>query len=170
MAKKRSWGLIILGVVLFLLVVGAGLAVTAGYLLYRQFDVETVSTSTPDEEFETVIARFEGREPFIEINREGPPTVHRENQQPQPTPLSKLNVLVWEPREDRLVRFSVPFWLVRLTGGKGFTVGDRHGDEDGFVFGNVHVKVTAADLEKFGPGLIVNHQEKDGERVLVWTE
>lgn len=170
MTKKRSWGLIILGIVLFLLVAGAGLVVTVGYLLYRQFDMETVSTSSPDEEFEAVMARFEGREPFIEINREGPPTVHRESQQAQSTPLSKIHVLVWEPREDRLVRFSMPFWLVRLTGGKGITVGDQHGDEDGFVFGNVRVNVTAADLEKFGPGLIVNHRDPDGERVLVWTE
>jgi len=170
MARKRRWGLIVLGIVIFVVVVGVGLIATVSFLAYRQFDVKTETTSNPDEEFRAVLARFEGQQPFIEMTDHRSPTIHREVGRRGTQPLSAIHVLVWEPDTERLVRFSMPFWLVRLTGGKGVSVGPSGRDGEGFVFGDVRVNITAADLEKFGPGLILNLDERGGQRVVVWSE
>ena len=34
----------------------------------------------------------------------------------------------------------------------------------------VKLKITAEDLERRGPGLILDHKEATGERVLVWAQ
>ena len=66
MTKKKNWGLIILGIVIFVVIVGAGLIATIGFVMYRQMDVQTVATNSPEEEFRKARARFEGQVPFIE--------------------------------------------------------------------------------------------------------
>ncbi|RPJ85563.1 MAG: hypothetical protein EHM13_00615 [Acidobacteria bacterium] len=167
---KRRWGLIVLGVVIFVVVVGVALIATIGFIAYRQFDVQTVETANPDQEFDKVLARFEGQQPLIEVDPEGGTAeIHRERQRQSSTNLSNIHVLVWDPSEEKVRRFSMPFWLMRLTGGKGVSVNE--GDAgDGFTFGKVKMKITAADLEKFGPGLILNFEDRGGERVIVWTE
>ena len=78
---KKNWGLIILGIVIFAVIVGAGIIGTFGYIVYRQMDVQTVDLASPDEEFAKALARFEGQVPFIELPAgpgEGAPVVHRE--------------------------------------------------------------------------------------------
>ncbi|MFB3854400.1 MAG: hypothetical protein ACE148_11325 [Vicinamibacterales bacterium] len=168
MAKPR-WGLIVLGVVIFVVVVGVALIATIGFIAYRQLDVATIETSDPDEEFDRVLARFQGQQPLIEIDDDGDAAINREAQGKPAGALSNIRFMVWDPSEGKLVRFSLPFWLFRLTGGKGVTISEGGGD-DGFRFGKVKFRMTAADLEKFGPGLILNHEERGGERVIVWTE
>jgi len=32
------------------------------------------------------------------------------------------------------------------------------------------LEITAADLERYGPALVIDHARPDGSRLLVWTE
>ena len=65
----------------------------------------------------------------------------------------------------KLVRFTVPFWLIRMGTEGQITLGD--GALDGVRGAE---KLTVKDLEALGPGLLIDDRKPDGDRVLVWTE
>lgn len=170
MPKKKNWGLIILGIVIFVVIVGAGIIATVGYVIYRQMDLQTVATESPEEEFKTARARFEGQVPFIEL-RGGldadEPVVHREQIGKVPVPLTGLRVLAWAPRDRKLVRFTLPLWMLRLGGGSHRI---RLSGREASLNSDVSLNVTADELERRGPGLILDYTTPSGERVLVWAE
>jgi len=166
---KKSWGLIILGIVIFVVIVGAGVIGTFGYIVYRQMDVQTSDLASPDEEFAKALAKFEGQVPFIELSAqfgEGAPVVHREQMGGQATQLTGLRVLVWDPHEKKLVRLMLPIWLLRLSGNRGVDLSNH----DVPLGANVRLQVTAEEIERHGPGLILDFTSSGRERVLVWAE
>jgi hypothetical protein len=65
------------------------------------------------------------------------------------------------------VRVSIPFWLLRLA-----PTGKRMSflSENGVDFDSDRVHLTLEDLERRGPGLILDHIDRQGSLVLVWTE
>jgi hypothetical protein len=162
----RRWGLIILGLVIFVVIVGAGVIGTFAYLMYRQVNVQTVSPATGEEEFTKVRARFAGQTPYIELSADdrGIPKVHRELEKPQRTRLTSMHVLVWKGSDRKLIQFALPFWLMRLTSRGNIRIGSSHQDV------SVELKVTAEDIERYGPGLLIDQKAPRGEQVLVWVE
>ncbi|MDE0830975.1 MAG: hypothetical protein OSB03_17415, partial [Vicinamibacterales bacterium] len=70
----------------------------------------------------------------------------------------------WDPDEERLVSARMPLWLLRL--GDDETVDFSAGDSD--IIGDLDLNI--ADLDNHGPGLVLDYQEPDRERVRRWTE
>ena len=70
-------------------------------------------------------------------------------------------MLAFDPDDGRIVRVSIPFWIVRMKM-RGATI-----DLNGNHMNLEDLKLTAEDLERFGPTLIVDHKDTKGERVLV---
>ncbi|MCX6549467.1 MAG: hypothetical protein NTY02_00415 [Acidobacteria bacterium] len=167
MAKKASWGLIILGIAVFVVIVGVGIVGVAGYVLYQQFAFQatTASESTAKQEFEKAMAQFDGQRPFLVI-QDGEPVVSEEKGPNAGKPIEALHILVWTPDEGKIVRLNMPFWLLRMTKGRPIKLGS--GDGEGSS--HVRLKITAEDLERRGPGLILDHKEASGDRVLVWAQ
>jgi hypothetical protein len=69
--------------------------------------------------------------------------------------------MVFEPKEERLVRLSIPMWLVRLKASGSLPVElgvDRR-----------TVTVDLERIDRLGPALLVD-EEIEGARVLIWTE
>jgi hypothetical protein len=166
---KKNWGLIILGIVIFTVIVGVGVIGTVGYIVYRQMDIRTAILPSPDEEFAKTLATFQGQVPFIELPAgfvEGAAIVHREQMAAKPTPLTGLRVLAWDPQEKKLVRLMLPMWLLRLSGHRGVNLSNR----DVPLSADMNLNVTADELERHGPGLILNFTITRGARVLVWAE
>ena len=79
-------------------------------------------------------------------------------------PPETLNILAFDPDDGRMVKISVPFWLLRLK------VGGTRIDFNGNRMELEDLKLTVEDLERFGPTLIVDHRVPNGERVLVWSQ
>ena len=79
-------------------------------------------------------------------------------------PPDSLNILAFNPEDGRIVKVTVPFWLLRLKmqGTRIDFNGNRMELED--------LRLTVEDLERIGPTLIVDHRTADGERVLVWSQ
>ena len=166
---KKNWWWIVLGVVVFVVIVGIGAIGTFGYILYRQMDIQTVATESPEEEFAKARARFEGQVPFVELpgsHGSGEVVVHREQMAKEPTTLTALRVLAWGPQERKLVRLSLPMWLLRLTGRHGVQLSNR----DTPFGADMRLNVTTDELERHGPGLILDYTTPGGERILVWAE
>jgi len=166
--KKKNWVLIILGIVILVVILGIAAVVGFGYFVYRQMEISTTPTDNPERELADVRARFQGQVPYVELSfgDEEKAVVHHELEKPTRTPLKHLRMVVYDEREHRLVRLTLPFWLLRLGGNKPIKLNPRgSGFDPGF-----RLTITWEDLERRGPGLIIDTTGPHGERVIAWAE
>jgi hypothetical protein len=162
----RKWVPIVVGIVIFVLVVGTGLVGGLIYVVSRQVKVQTLSASGGEQEFARSLASMAGQKPFIELpadNVDGEAVVHREMANKDTGSISTIHMRVWVPREKRLVHVDLPFWMMRLTGNKSITL-------NAGSFRQLTLSVTPEEIDRRGPGLILDHKSPRGERVLVWTD
>jgi hypothetical protein len=164
--KVRTWVWVVIGLVVLGIVCVFALAGTAFYMFTQHVNTKVVSRSDANQEFEAVRARFTGQKALIELDERG--RFLRSNPDRDPKPGVKvpdqLYVLAFDPDDERIVKVTIPFWLLRFKS-HGATI-----DFDGGNMGLEDLKLTVEDLERFGPTLIVDHQGMHGERVLVWSQ
>ncbi len=164
--KVKAWVWVVVAIV----VIGVlGVVAMAGIGLYffsQHVETRTVSPANAARDFEQVKLRFAGEKPLIELDEHG--RYLRSNTDRTPPPNVKapesINVMAFDPNDGRIVRLTIPFWLVRMKmRGATIDLNGKHMDlED--------LRLTAEDLERFGPTLIVDHKSGSGERVLVWSQ
>lgn len=167
--KKRTWiwiGVAVAGV----LALGLVTVVAAGFLFVtKHVEAESASTRTAEKAFADARARFDGQLPIVQIDdRDGlirtrvdrPPPEVAEDPSPE-----TIFVMVYDPWEERLVRLSVPLWLLRL-GNRGAIRFSSNRSHLSFK----HLNLTVDDLSRYGPALLIDHQMSDGERVLIWLQ
>jgi hypothetical protein len=143
----------------------------AGYVIYQQFAFQTTTTSasSAEDDFAHVAARFAGQRPLLEI-RDGEPVLNKERPKPRSgraQPIEALHIMVWQPDDRKLVRLNLPFWLLRMTKGRPIRLSGR---ADGGDTDPVRLNITPQDLERYGPGLVMDHTDARGVRVLVWAQ
>lgn len=162
--KRYTWVWILVGIlVLGLVVVVGGITVTA--LWFRQnMDITDVSESGAATEFETVRARFAGQRPLFELRDGRPQLEERAAGKSATAPLTTMHILAWDSDEGKLVKFSIPFWLLRMKSGPIRIGSYANGWDDS------RVSFTIEDLERHGPGLLIDETERTEGRVLVWVE
>ena len=73
-----------------------------------------------------------------------------------------LWILAWDPDEEKVVKLSLPFWMLRM-GRKKMTVMESSG------FDLERLNVDWRELERIGPALVFDLKSSRGERVLIWT-
>lgn len=87
----------------------------------------------------------------------------------------EVNVLVYEPAEQQLIRVSVPIWLVKKIerhadrGDIDFDI-DLDDDDADRVKRVLKRRLRMEDIERAGLGTLVEVDEEDGEQVLVWLK
>jgi hypothetical protein len=164
----KKWVPVVIGIVIFVIIVGLGLVGGAVYMFTRQVSIETMPSSSGVEEFEKLRAQHGGQQPFIELPSEdsdAEPVVHKELATGQAGRVTTVHVRVWIPDERKLVRVDLPMWTLRLMGSRPIRFETGHGS-----IGRMSLKVTAEDIDRRGPGLIMDHAAPRGERVLIWSE
>ena len=164
MAAKK-WVPIVVGIVIFVFVVGAGLVGGLVYVVTRQVKVQELSASAGQEEFERLVAGFAGQQALIDMpaDPDGEMQVHHELETRQTGSISTVHVRAWSPRDRKLVQVDLPFWTLRLTGNRPI---ELHAGASGAMV----LKVTPDQIDRRGPGMELNHTRHGGERVLIWTE
>jgi hypothetical protein len=166
MSARRRWPYVLLGVAILVVFIGIGAIITTVAWFQENMQVEDATERDAQAEFDTLLQRFGGREPLLEM-RNGVPhyTKGRES-----TPivanagLSTLNVLVWDPDDQRLARIALPFWLLRLKSDPIRLGAYASGLDEGGV------SLRPEDIEKYGPGVIIDTGSSGDERVLVWAQ
>jgi hypothetical protein len=163
--KLKTWVWIVIGVAVVCIL---GLVAVAGvgfYFVSQHIDAKAATPASAAREFEAVKSGFKGQKPLIELDSRGR-FLRANTVRPKAAPTSvpdQLHLLAFDPSDGRIVRFSLPFWLLRMKAG-GATIdlnGNRMDLED--------LRLTVDDLERYGPSLIVDHLAPDGDRVLVWS-
>jgi hypothetical protein len=167
MAKKTPWAVIILGSAALMLITVVGLVAVAGYVIYQQFAFKatTATEESAEREFKRIVARFGGEKPYL-VMRDGEPVVSEEAGRHPGRPVKAIHILVWNPDDGKVVRLNMPFWLLRMTKGRPIKL-HSNPDPEGEP---MRLSISAEDLERRGPGLILDHREASGERVLVWAQ
>jgi hypothetical protein len=165
--KKRGCLWAALGGAVLVVIVGVAVVGGVAWLVYQDSAVEE-SASTPEQasaSFEGVRSRFTGQAPLVRIDAGGEPHVTpRAGASREGDGLDSLQVLVWEPRQGKVTRLQVPFWLVRLGGAAS------HMRINGKEHDLQQLHLTVEDVERAGPGLLLDHADDDGSHVLIWTE
>jgi hypothetical protein len=165
-ATKRTWLWIVFGIAIcvalcFVALVGGGV-----YFVSQHVKTELVGRMTAEEQFQSRRQQFAGQQPLIELERSDTADVEtRVNRSPESAPkveLKNIRVLVYDGHEGRLVHVELPFWLMRLMPGSLNNAGSN------FSFDSSHI--TTADIERHGPGLILDAKDSQGAQVLIWAE
>ena len=117
------------------------------------------------QQFDEVRNRFPGQQPLIQLVDGKPQFVsERATQAPAQTTLSTLHVIAFDVDEGNLVNFSLPFWLLRMKSGPIRLSAYQQGWDDRGVSFRVE------DIEKHGPGIIVDTARPGEGRVIIWAE
>jgi hypothetical protein len=163
--KKRTWLWIVLGVFVFFAVIAAGGLFFAISFFRSNMSVSDASATSADEQFDAVRQRFAGQAPLIQLVDGKPQLVaERATQTPVSTSLTTMHLMAWDEDEAKLVRFSLPFWLLRLKSGPIRLSAYQQGWDDRGVSFRIE------DIEKHGPGLLLDVNEDREGRVLIWAE
>lgn len=146
-------------VVALMVFVGAGAAI----MVLRHTTVSSPSAEQAGQAFEQVRSRFPARPPLVEVG--DPRRMHvRVNRPPETAPrhaVQAFHVLAWDGRDGKLVQSRAPVWWMR------FSL-ENLAAELGIPMGPW--ALTVADVERYGPGIVMDYAPPGGGRVLAWVE
>jgi hypothetical protein len=160
--RKTIVSIVIAGVI----IVGMLAAVVVGgtaFFIYRHIRTEFTPAENAASEFARTRARFAGQSPLIEMRRDEP-VLHRDATAPR-RELRALHALVYDQHAQKLVHIDVPIWLLRLVpSDKAIHISDLD------AFDDERARLTLEDLERHGPGLVLDVTDRREGPVLIWTE
>jgi hypothetical protein len=164
--KVRTWIWIVVAVVVIGIIGIIAMAAAGMYFFTQNIKTTQASPAVASASFDEVKARFAAQKPLIELDNDG--DFLRSNlERPRPANppvLEAIHVMAYDPDDARVVRVTIPFWLIRLK--QGNSVINFNGRDMNLE----DLKITAEDLERLGPTLIVDHKSTGGDRVLVWSQ
>ena len=167
-SARKTWiSVLIASVIIVGLLAVAAIGGTA-FFIYRHVNTQFTPSDNAERQFAEARARFTGQLPLIEIRRGDEPVLHREVI-PASLPVAKLDtlrVMAYDTHARKLVRVSIPFWLLRMAPSRHVSFLN----DSGIDFDSERVRLTLEDLERRGPGLILDQADRRGSHVLVWTE
>ena len=166
--NRKTWiSILIASVIIVGFLAAAAIGGTA-FFIYRHVNTEFTKTERADRQFKETRARFAGQQPLIEIRKDDEPVLHREalRASQSTVKLETLRVLAYDTHAEKLVRVAIPFWLLRLAPSRHMTFLS----DSGIDFDSDRVHITLDDLERRGPGLILDQADRRGSQVLVWAE
>ena len=162
---RRRWIPIVLGIVFLVFVLGVGAVIVTVAWFRQALHVTEVSQANAGEQFDAVRAKFAGQRPLLEMRDGEPALVAQRKDEPRSNlQLTTLHLMAWDEDEEKLVTFSLPFWLLRMKSGPiGFS---------SYASGIDRVSLRPEDIERHGPGLIldVTEDRRGRGRVLIWAE
>jgi hypothetical protein len=163
-SPRRVWTSILVAVVMLVavcLLAAIGLGV---YVSYR----DTASTFVPPQDarftFDNALAGVAMQEPLVEVDA-ADVIIHRTPDHPR-RELSAMHVLAYDPRAKKLVNLTVPGWLLRIAGRSRarLKISERE------VVQRLNGQIGLDELERHGPGVVLDTTDFNGRRVLIWTE
>ena len=164
--KVKTWVWVLIGGAAICILGLVAIAAVGFYFVSQHIETKPATAADAASEFEAVKAGFVGQKPLIELDHNGR-FLRSHTDRPAPAHAAvpnDLHLLAFDPSDGRIVRFSIPFWLLRRRPGNA-TIdlnGNRMDLED--------LRLTIEDLERYGPAVIVDHSAPDGQRILVWSK
>jgi hypothetical protein len=167
MTGRKTWVWVIAGVLAACLILLVAVAGAGVYFVTQHIHADRVSATEALRAFDDIRGRFKGQAPLYEVDADQSarlvrPLADLPSVSQKPT---RLCVLGWDPDQQRLVRVVLPLWLLRL-GHQKLHVAT--GDDHAFDLNRLNLDID--DLERIGTALVFDYRNRDGSRVLLWTE
>lgn len=160
---KRTWLWIILGVFAFLFVLAIGGVAFTAYWVGSHMEIVEAPAPDAAKSFDEVRAKFPGQRPLIEFHDGDRGTVN-ETPTASSVKLSTLHIIAFDNDESHLVRVDVPFWLLRMKSGPIAFSSYASGFDD------EKIRLRVEDIERRGPGIVLDLDHPREGRVLIWAE
>ena len=164
MSKRRTWIWVVLGIAALLLVGLITIIAIGALVVANSTEMVTATAKVASSEFDDVRARFRGQPPLLAIvndevdDRELTRRAGETGQERAET----LRVLAWSARDGKLVRLSLPLWIMRFSSQGRIQIGDGG-------FSLEKVQVDPETLSRIGPALLLDAHVDEAD-VLLWTE
>jgi hypothetical protein len=135
---------------------------TAGYYVFRSLQRSSGTEAAAAAEIERIRARFGTRPPLVEIGdpRRMDVRVNREATAAS-APVTTVHVVSWTAEEGETVRVEMPLWLMRFSSVNLLS-------QVGVL--PAKIRLTVEDIERYGPGVVVDYKKPGSARVFVWVD
>ena len=141
------------------------IAGSVSVVVWRHTSVTKPAAADADTAFSSIRERYKGRAPLIQIKNPTSPMMDvRINRLPSNAPQQNVrhfHVIVWDSRKGTFVRSSVPVWWMTFNANNVLT-------NLGVPLGGYNLSVQ--DVQRYGPGIIIDFQPPGGGHMLVWVE
>jgi hypothetical protein len=158
----RTWVKATIGAGAVLTACFVALAGTAGYFVLKNLERRSAPEAAALHEIEIIRTRFGSRPPLIEIidPRTADVRINRLAHS-DGARVTTLHVVNWKSEDGEIVRTEMPVWLMRFS-----TVNVL----SQLVAVPAKVRLTVEDIERYGPGIVVDYNQPGKTRVLVWVD
>ena len=162
--SKRTWLWIVLAVLGLCVIFVIAIAGVGLYFVSSHVSTKTSTTAEAFSAFDAARAPFKDLPPVYEVDdRERVKQVRKIADLPDgKTRAKQMQVLVWDADRERLVKVSVPFWVLRM--------GHQKIDIANSDFELERLQLDVKELERVGPVLLLDLRSRGGQRVLIWTQ
>jgi hypothetical protein len=147
------------------LVVGAGILFFA-----RHHDSRSISAADANAEFAALQSRFANQQPLLDMAERRAPS---DASTGTARPLHAFHTLIFDTRgSQRLVRITAPVWLARAFArhdGAFRWLGELTFFDD-TEFDPEAIELSLAQIERHGPGLLVDYRHASGGRFIAWVD
>ena len=157
MKTRTRYLLLIVAVLVIALVAVVGRGV---YIVVKNLSITESTAALAAVQFDEIRRRFPERAPLIEIKDPRRSRV-RVNHPPRTAPLVHVDgfeILVWKADDQELTHTKAPLWMMRLS-----TLSIL--SQVGLVPSSL--QLTVDDVERNGPGVVIDFTSPKGDRVLV---
>jgi hypothetical protein len=158
----RTWVKATLGGIALAAVAFAALAGTGAYFVLRSIDKKTGSEPEAVQAIDAVKARFGPRPPLVEIAdpRTADIRINRPGEA-SPVRVDTIHIINWKRDTGELTRFEVPLWLMRFS---SVNVLSQMG------IAPAKFRLTVNDIERYGPGIVVDYGSPGASRLVMWVD
>ena len=162
--KVKTWVWVVVGIVVFGILGVIAMAAAGLWFVKSHVDIRPTTAAAATEDFQTVRQRFADQKPLIELDERGN-FLRANTDRPAGTQRPQtLNIMAFDPHDEKVVRMELPFWLLRLKGGG---VALRHRRRQRRPRAHAPHRGRPRALR---PDLILDQKDTDGSRVLVWSQ
>ena len=158
----RTWVKATLGGVALVAVAVIALAASGAYFVLRHLEKRAGSEAEAMQAIDAVKARFGSRPPLVEIIDPGSADI--KINRPVETAASRvdtLHVINWKSDPGEVVSTEVPLALMRFS---TVNIASQLG------IAPAKFRLTVSDVERYGPGIIVDYRSRGAFRLLVWVD
>ena len=144
--------------------IAAVLTIAVGVVLaWRSVDVQRAAPEAALARFTAARGRLDA-EPILRFAADGTRTRRLAPAIVPVKRLSRLRVLAYRAPEQRLVRADVPFWFLKVKEPAVRSALEYAGLD------LTQMDLAPAELERYGPCIVLDETRPNGDRLLIWTE
>jgi hypothetical protein len=165
MKSIPRWAQIVGGIAIVFAFLAIGAVVVGISWMREHVDVVDSTETDASKAFDEIHAKFPGQKPLLELRDRTPHYVEERASQESPTStLTTMHVVAWDSDERRLAKVDIPWWVLRMKSGTISFGSYASGLDD------AGVKLRPEDIERHGPGIVLDFTSPKEGRVLVWIE